>query len=367
MRGTRCRAAGTVACPYASAHAAVPPRRARSRSSTGRSSSRRSTAGSTRDRRRRTSSTRSRRRRDAGRATSTPTSCSTTARAARRSRSATAASSSLAWPELTLKHARLGGRDLLRPHRRRARRPLAPLRRPRPWSCSSRLGRRAAGSASGRSRRPSPTPARCPILGTEVARRACSSGGVSPGPTGHPARPVGGAVDARDGGRRGRASPAVGYFAQIPHYVSGPYALASLELLQVGGAAPRRRAAARRPRRGGAPAAASGSTPPTAADETTRAYVERLESMVDESRLPAGDDLIADIERFLRDRGGDGAPSGAASVALAADGHLLAPDRRVAQRLDHAVRGAPRAPRPARTRRRSGSRRCRRPAGPPRS
>ena len=27
--------------------------------------------------------------------------------------------------------------------------------------------------------------------------------------------------------------------------------------------------------------------------------------MVDEQRLPAGDDLIADIERFLRDRGGE--------------------------------------------------------------
>jgi hypothetical protein len=27
--------------------------------------------------------------------------------------------------------------------------------------------------------------------------------------------------------------------------------------------------------------------------------------MVDESRLPAGDDLIADIERFLRDRGAE--------------------------------------------------------------
>jgi hypothetical protein len=27
--------------------------------------------------------------------------------------------------------------------------------------------------------------------------------------------------------------------------------------------------------------------------------------MVDESRQPAGDDLIADIERFLRDRSGE--------------------------------------------------------------
>ena len=43
----------------------------------------------------------------------------------------------------------------------------------------------------------------------------------------------------------------------------------------------------------------------TALEETTRTYVERLEAMVDEQRLPAGDDLIADIERFLRDRGGE--------------------------------------------------------------
>ena len=43
-------------------------------------------------------------------------------------------------------------------------------------------------------------------------------------------------------------------------------------------------------------------TAAAAADETTRAYVERLESMVDESRLPSGDDLISDIERFLREQ-----------------------------------------------------------------
>ena len=44
----------------------------------------------------------------------------------------------------------------------------------------------------------------------------------------------------------------------------------------------------------------------TSADETTRTYVERLEGMVDESRLPSGDDLISEIERFLRDRGSEG-------------------------------------------------------------
>ena len=43
--------------------------------------------------------------------------------------------------------------------------------------------------------------------------------------------------------------------------------------------------------------------PATALDEKTRAYVERLEEMVDEARLPAGDELISEIERFLRERG----------------------------------------------------------------
>ena len=32
---------------------------------------------------------------------------------------------------------------------------------------------------------------------------------------------------------------------------------------------------------------------------------ERLESMVDEQRLPAGDELISEIERFLRERGNE--------------------------------------------------------------
>jgi hypothetical protein len=95
--------------------------------------------------------------------------------------------------------------------------------------------------------------------------------------------------------------PAVGYFAQIPHYVSGPYALAALELLRSlerhldvtlphGDLEEESRQLRQR------------LDAATAADETTRAYVERLESMVDESRQPAGDDLIAEIERFLRDR-----------------------------------------------------------------
>ena len=46
----------------------------------------------------------------------------------------------------------------------------------------------------------------------------------------------------------------------------------------------------------------------TELEETTRTYVERLESMVDEQRLPSGDDLITEIERFLREGGTEGTP-----------------------------------------------------------
>ena len=44
----------------------------------------------------------------------------------------------------------------------------------------------------------------------------------------------------------------------------------------------------------------------TATDEDTKAHVERLEGLVDEARLPEGDELIADIERFLREGAGEG-------------------------------------------------------------
>lgn len=109
--------------------------------------------------------------------------------------------------------------------------------------------------------------------------------------------------------------PALGYFAQVPHYVTGPYPPAALALLRTVGRhlgisipAPVIEVEARqlRVRLDGA----------AAADEGTKSYVVRLEAMVDEERLPAGDDLISEIERFLHDggmgggQGGSGGPGG---------------------------------------------------------
>ena len=210
--------------------------------------------------------------------------------------------SSLSWPSLTLKHANLGGRDLLlltgaEPDDRWQRFGTETL------ELLDRLDVRGWVSL-GAIPAAVPHTRPVPILGTEV-RAGLLKGGVMAGPTGILRVPAA-ALSTLEMAAGDAGIAAVGYFAQIPHYVSGPYALASVELL---------RAVERhldvdlphgdlieeaRQLRIRLDAAA-------AADETTRAYVERLESMADESRLPAGDDLIADIERFLRDRSDDGA------------------------------------------------------------
>lgn len=103
--------------------------------------------------------------------------------------------------------------------------------------------------------------------------------------------------------------PTVGYYAQIPHYVSGEYPGAALELVDVLG----RHLGVRLPRGKLAIEAQDlreRLDAATAADASTRAYVERLEGMVDESRLPSGSELISEIERFLRDRGQSSEPRG---------------------------------------------------------
>ena len=99
--------------------------------------------------------------------------------------------------------------------------------------------------------------------------------------------------------------PSVGLFAQVPHYVNATYPAASIALLtalgrHLGIEPPVGQLATRALERRNLLDAA------TATDEDTKAHVERLEGLVDEARLPEGDELIADIERFLREgEGGD--------------------------------------------------------------
>jgi PAC2 family len=208
----------------------------------------------------------------------------------------------LEWPELRLRHVRIGGRDLL------------VLGGPEPdfrWHALSAdlfdlLGRLGATEWISLGAIPAAVPhARpVPILGTE-SELGLLKGEVTAGPTGLLRVPAA-ALSVLEMAAAQAGLPAVGYFAQIPHYVTGAYAPASVALLRtleqhLGVELPRgdlvEEAVRLRARLDAA----------VAADETTRSYVERLEAMVDEERQPAGDDLISDIERFLREgRSGDG-------------------------------------------------------------
>lgn len=141
-----------------------------------------------------------------------------------------------------------------------------------------------------------------PILGTS-SRPGLLRAQVQPGPEGLLRVPAA-CISVVDVAVSRAGIPAVGYFAQIPHYISGEYPGASAELLRVlgqhldiepplGDLLEEARALRKR------------LDTAAALDENTRNYVTRLEGMADESRLPAGDDLIADIERFLRDSGSE--------------------------------------------------------------
>lgn len=139
-----------------------------------------------------------------------------------------------------------------------------------------------------------------PILGT-ASEPGLLRGDIRPGPTGLLRVPAA-LVSVLEMRAAEAGITAVGYFAQVPHYVSGPYPPAALAL---------HRAVARHLEI----ALDSGLLDEesdqlrtrldavTSTDDNTRGYVERLEAMVDEERLPAGDDLITEIEQFLRDQG----------------------------------------------------------------
>jgi len=145
-----------------------------------------------------------------------------------------------------------------------------------------------------------------PVLGT-TSEPGRLRGGVRPGPAGLLRVPAA-AVSVLEMSMAEGGIPAVGYFAQVPHYVSGPYPAASLELLTALG----RHVGVELPTGDLADESRQLRTrldTATALEDTTRDYVERLEGMVDEQRLPSGDDLIGEIERFLREGGTEGRPN----------------------------------------------------------
>jgi proteasome assembly chaperone (PAC2) family protein len=207
----------------------------------------------------------------------------------------------LTWPELTIRRSRIGDRDLLvlagpEPDYRWHEMAEAAVDIARRLEVAEWISLGAIPAAVPHTRP-------VPVLGT-ASRPGLLRGDVQPGPDGTLRVPAA-CISVLDFAISRSGINAIGYYAQVPHYVSGAYPAAAIELIRAVGRhldedinlGPLAEEA--RQMRGRLDIA-------TAADETTRSYVERLEGMVDESRLPSGDDLISEIERFLRDRGSEG-------------------------------------------------------------
>jgi proteasome assembly chaperone (PAC2) family protein len=207
----------------------------------------------------------------------------------------------LTWPELAVRHTTIEGRDLLlfggpEPDYRWRELADSVVELVEELGVAEWISLGAIPAAVPHTRA-------VPIIGTASGPAVLTSG-VNPGPEGI-LRVPSAAISMLELRMAEAGIPALGYFAQIPHYVSGPYPSAALELLGVlsrhlgidlptGDLAEESRQLRQR------------LDLAAAADESTRSYVERLESMVDEARLPAGDELISEIERFLRQQGGSG-------------------------------------------------------------
>ena len=207
----------------------------------------------------------------------------------------------LAWPKLEMIATRLGGRDLI------------VLRGPEPdyrWreltadviEVAKRLGV-ASWASLGAIPAAVPHTRPVPILATASAPGLLPEG-IRQGPDGL-LRVPSACLSVLELAAAANGIPAIGLFAQVPHYVNASYPAASIALLtalgrHLGIEPPVGQLATRALERRNLLDAA------TATDEDTKAHVERLEGLVDEARLPEGDELIADIERFLREGTGEG-------------------------------------------------------------
>ena len=207
----------------------------------------------------------------------------------------------LAWPELAVRHVRVGATDLLilagpEPDDRWQAFGAAMVELARSLQVTEWISLGSIPAAVPHTRA-------VPIIGT-TSEPGRLRGDVRPGPAGLLRVPAA-VVSVLEMSMAEAGIPAVGYFAQVPHYVSGPYPGAAVELLSALG----RHLGVILPSGDLVEEARQLRTrldTATALEESTRSYVGRLEAMVDEERLPSGDDLIGEIERFLREGGTEG-------------------------------------------------------------
>ena len=202
----------------------------------------------------------------------------------------------IAWPQLTIRRRRVGERDLLM------------MIGPEPDFRWRELGEDVAELAMRLGVEQWVTlgaiPAAVPhTRATHVFATASTTGllshGVEQGPQGL-LRVPSAALSAIELSVMGAGIPCVGFYAQVPHYVGGPFASGAIALLE-------------HVERHLAVEVDLGSLPEDAltqrgrldaaveSDPGTKAYVDQLESGLAEERIPSGDELAGEIERFLRD------------------------------------------------------------------
>lgn len=208
--------------------------------------------------------------------------------------------SDLVWPDLALRRTRVGGRDLLVLHG-----PEPDFR----WrelgtdllDLTLRLGV-VEWISLGSIPAAVPHTRPVPVLGT-ASKQGLLRGEVQQGPEGLLRVPAA-ALSVVELAVSGSGVPAVGFYAQVPHYVGGGYAPATIALVEhvgrhLGVDLPLlelpEEALAQRSRLDAA----------VAQDEETQAYLKRLESLPGNDRIPSGDELASEIERYLRGETGE--------------------------------------------------------------
>jgi hypothetical protein len=213
--------------------------------------------------------------------------------------------SDLVWPELTIRHNPIGGRDVLvfagaEPDSRWPSLAADVVELVRTLGIVQWI---SIGAVPGAVPHTRPVP----VMST-ASRPGLLKEGHRPGPSGLLRVPAA-ALSAIEMAVTASGVPAVGFFAQVPPYVASGYAAASVALLAELG----RHLGIAIDTQGLADEAARETSHYDAAvagDAEMQDVLARLEAMASEAsidRLPTGDELASEIERFLRERGGEDA------------------------------------------------------------